>query len=98
MTKESGYPKPVRSGEDGFSKHGRGSEDVRKNTGFSPAYAQPQLPVSGGRSIAITGKDKAPGCHGFGHEGKQVDGVLRKSGDGRAHLVGDRRGKKSRRK
>jgi len=94
MTKESGYPKSVRSGEDGFSKHGRGSEDERRDTGFSPRYAEPQLPVSGGRSIAITGKDKAPGAHGFGHEGKQVKGVLRMSGDGRAHLVGDRRGKK----
>lgn len=90
MTKEPGYPKGARAGEGLMSRHGHGSEDKRRDTGVSPKFAQPQLPVSGGRSIAIDGKDKAPGSHGFGHEGSQIRGVLRMSGDKRAHVVGDR--------
>jgi hypothetical protein len=93
MTKLSGYPKGARGAEDGFSKHGRGSEVKLKDADVSAVFKKNPLPVSGGRSIAIGEGCKADGAHGYGHKGNGVRGVLRMSGNKKAHLVGNRRGK-----
>jgi hypothetical protein len=86
--KEDGF-KDVRGGEDGFSRHGRGSEDMRKDKGVSKTYASPVLTTDGtGASIPIGGRGRQPNAHGFGHKGNQVKGVLRLSGCKGAHRVG----------
>jgi hypothetical protein len=85
--------KDVRTGEGGFSKHSRGDEDSRKDGGVSKRYRSPMLTTDGtGHSVPISGKDRQPDAHGFGHEGKsQVRGAMRLSGDKRAHRVGARK-------
>jgi hypothetical protein len=84
--------KDVRTGERN-DRHPRGDEDTRKDTGVSKRYKSPMLTTDGtGRSVPINGKDKVPGAHGFGHEGKsEIKGAMRLSGDKRAHRVGARK-------
>ena len=74
MTKESGYPKAARGGEDGFSKHGRGGEVASGGRD--------------GRSVAKDAPARLPEAHGFGHKGGKIKGVLRYSGVKGAHRVG----------
>jgi hypothetical protein len=82
MTKESGYSKSARSGEDGF-KHDRGGEDAMPHCEPAPCGNR-----TGRTPPSQAGAGKVPEAHGFGHKGKQIDGVHRLSGNPKAHRIG----------
>lgn len=91
--KTGGYPKGVRQGTDGF-RGGNAKEqsyDGKEHKEVAPnVYKEPQMPRHTAMPAPVGGGHYDQRSHGFGHTAKQRDGVLRNSGDSRAHRIGKR--------